>query len=308
MKLLVTNNTAVNIVFENLGGYVLEGNAEEVDFLLIGKGYALEDVYKGGYLRKLYDSGDVQIFFEDEYRLESYCSIGDYRKDALSYNYIYELLNGYWFTQIQTFVMEGSDTGCLIDTKYYRNYVDDNNVGELILTVAESYTMEEDDRLFNSQKKALIREKYWTLVKNDGTEDTVKIKTKTKEYNSRLKSHREGNKRRINIQEQLIDNVVLAGLLSGIFTSEDDAFNKLVELQDTHNDSFSVWLNSGRGSIYDDITNDTNHTWLDSVICNQTNQPPTPRAEIGPIELITPWMMNMSMKSYIVEKLKANIK
>jgi hypothetical protein len=44
------------------------------------------------------------------------------------------------------------------------------------------------------------------------------------------------------------------------------------------------------------------------VICDETNQPPTPRAEIGPIELITPWMMNMSMKSYIVEKLKANIK
>ena len=34
MKLLVTNNTAVDIVFNHLGGYTLPGLASNIDFFL----------------------------------------------------------------------------------------------------------------------------------------------------------------------------------------------------------------------------------------------------------------------------------
>lgn len=129
------------------------------------------------------------------------------------------------------------------------------------------------------------------------------VKVITKVYNTRRKQHKEGIKRRDNIEEQLIDNIGLAGILSGAFTGsnqleqQSDVFNKLTNLQKTYNDSFSAWKNSGRGSLYSDIENDSQFSWLDlTVPDNQTTQ-----------ELI-PWIIGLTLKDYIVKKLKGEIK
>jgi len=298
MKLLATNNTAINIVFQNLNGYELPSNAQNVDLLDLPDGFGLNDLYKDGYLRTLYDSGDVSLWFENEYRIESDCSIGEHQKDPLSYNYKTELLNGYWYTPEFTIIDEGEKVGTLSKTEYYRNYIDESNKGELVLIVEEDYIIDDSDpSLFYTQRPAIEREKTWSLVYLNGDVNEVKVKRKKKKYNTRRKSHIEGVRRRKNVEEQLIDNVALAGILSGTMTDQNDAFDKLVGLQQSHENAFATWINSGRGTLYDDIANDTTHIWLDDTIPdNATNQS------------MIPWMIGKTFKNYIVEKLKGNIK
>jgi hypothetical protein len=304
MKLLVSNETAVNVVFEGLNGFVLNANEQDIDFLALPDGFGLYDIYKDGYLRSLYDAGNVSIWFENEYKVESDCSIGEHMKDPLSYNYKTELLNGYWYTPVFTIVEEGEKVGTLSKTEYYRDYIDDNDKGELILTVEESYTIDDSDTdLYFTQRQAVERDKTWKLSKLDGSIETVKIKHKIKKYNTRRKSHKEGIKRRKNVEEQLIDNVALAGILSGVFTGATDtdkknaAYDALVALEGDYENAFSAWINSGRGTLYDDIQGDTAHTWLGSTIPdNETTQ-----ATIQ-------WMIGETFRSYIVEQLKGNIK
>ncbi len=176
--------------------------------------------------------------------------------------------------------------------------MNENDKGDLVLCVDESYVIDDSDTsIVFSARPAISRQKVWKLAKLDGTLETIKIKQKTKLYNTRRKSHEEGIRRRKNIEEQLIDNVALAGILSAVFADENDAYDKLVELQEAHENAFASWINSGRGSLYDDITNDTTHTWLTSTIADNENT----QAECD-------WMIGLTFKSYIVEKLKGNIK
>ena len=104
-----------------------------------------------------------------------------------------------------------------------------------MLTVEEVYTMDNSDpSLPHTAKPALERTKTWKHTKkSDGLPETDNAKTKVrnKKYNTRRKRHKEGNRRRENVMEQLIDNVGLGGVLSGAFASEDDAFDKLASIQ-----------------------------------------------------------------------------
>ena len=116
-----------------------------------------------------------------------------------------------------------------------------------------------------------------------------------------------GQKRRGNIIDQLIDNVGLAGIISGIFTDESDAHIKLTDLLTNHNPSFSAWKKSSRGSLYDDISADTT-AWLLSTVSNTANQP-APYNSAAPIAMTSvSHMQDLILRDYIVDKLKGNIK
>lgn len=228
-------------------------------------------------------------------------------KDFLSINYKSELKSGISYTPVFKIHDEGVNSGLLEETKYYRNFVDSANLGELVLVVTEDYIVDQTGTEENSGKPSLERTKTWKHVKTDGTIDEVNTKTRNKKYDTRRKRHTEGKKRRDNIEEQLIDNVGTAGLLSGIFTDLDDAFNKLTALQEKHNSKFSGWKNSGKGGIYNAILNDTETSWLSDTISNSSNQPTAQRTGIAPIEFVVPHMMNLVMRDYISDKLKGNI-
>jgi len=305
MKLLVTNNTAVDIVFNHLGGYTLPGLASNIDFLTIDHGFTLDDIYKDDYLRVLYDSGDVSIWFENIYRIESYCSIGEHQQDPLSYDFKRELLNGYWLTDEPVIRKEsGSDMGTLELDIFYRDYIDTNNKGDKVIICEQNYVFDEtDSSLFNSQKQVLYRNETYKLYKLDGTVDEVKVKSKKKIYNTEDKRRAEGRRRRKNIENQLSEHVAMAGMLTengqggNVFSDINDAKNVLVDLQESHEDAFAAWINSGRGTIYDDIANNDTHSWLSITIDDNA----------GTQDMV-PWMIGLTFKYYIVEKLKGNIK
>lgn len=246
------------------------------------------------------------VEYEIELDVEGHIS----EKDIRTINYKTELNTFVSYTPEYTIHNEGSFSGLLDETCYYRGYVDESNKGVMVLCVKENYTIDSSDAtLNNSGKPATERTKTWKYAKVGGGLDEKKTKVKTKKYNTRRKRHVEGIKRRDNILEQLVDNVGMSALLSGIFTSEGEAHEKLTALLQLHSSAFEGWKSSGRGTLYDDVLNDLTTDWLSSVISNATNQPEPFRTVIAPIEY-TPvaHMMDMTMRSYIVEKLKGNIK
>jgi len=149
---------------------------------------------------------------------------------------------------------QGVFAGLLEKTEYYRGFVDENNKGTLVLVVEESYTIDNSEpSLAHTAKPVLDRNKTWKHVKkSDGTleKDSEKgNKTKPKKYDTRRKRHSEGIRRRENVIEQLIDNVGLAGLLSGAFADVSEAHSELTHLQELHASSFTGWRSSGRVSL-----------------------------------------------------------
>lgn len=220
-------------------------------------------------------------------------------KEFQNINYKIELKNGESLTPVFIIHFDGANAGLLDKTQYYKDYVDDNNKGTLVLEVHEVYTIDESEpTLPHSAKPALDRVKTWKHVKkSDGLVDEENVKTKPKQYNTRAKRHKEGNRRRGNIMEQLIDHTGLAGVLSGAFSSEEDAFDKLTAMQTLHSAAFTSWENSGRGPIYDDITNDSTTSWLDTVVPDN-----------GTTQAMCPWMIGLSFRTYLVGKLKGELK
>lgn len=221
-----------------------------------------------------------------------------YNKDVHSINYKTELKSGIAYTPEYVIYTSGSHVGHIEKTNYYRNYVDENNKGDLVLVVEETYVMDDSDLTLNyTARPCLSRTKTWKHVKiSDGLVDDVNIKTRTKLYNTRRKRRIEAIRRRENVIEQLIDHVGLAGVLSGSFVDADEAYDELTSMQELHAASFEGWISSGRGSLIDVVQNDATTTWLDDVIPdNPTNQ------------AMIPWMIGLTFRAYIQEKLKGNI-
>lgn len=218
-------------------------------------------------------------------------------KDFRSINYKTELKSGVHYNPVFTFHTSGSHSGLLEKTEYYKDFVDANNKGTLILVVEESYTLEDAPQLYNSVTAVLSRTKTWKYAtKPNGDLDEVNVKTKTKLYDTRKKRHDETIRRRDNILEQLIDNVGLAGVLSGTFANITEAHESLTDIQLNHAAAMDAWMSSGHGTIYDDIANDTNLTWLEETVANN---PYT--------QAMVPWMIGLTYKYYIVEKIKGEI-
>jgi len=258
-------------------------------------------------------SESTPIFKED---LESYIYEIQYdvnehvgEKDFLDINYKSELKTGIGYTPVFTINNTGILSGLLEKTEYYRDYIDEDNKGTLVLVVEETYIIDESDSTINnSGKPAVSRDKKWKHVKKkSGQIDESNTKIKPKIYNTRIKRGKEGQKRRGNIIDQLIDNVGLAGIISGIFIDEADAHIKLTDLLTNHNPAFSAWKKSSRGSLYDDIAADTT-AWLLNTVSNTANQP-APYNSAAPIAVTSvSHMQDLVLSDYIVSKLKDDVK
>ena len=219
-------------------------------------------------------------------------------KDVKDVNYKIELNSGVEYTSVFYIHFDGAGAGCLDKTEYYRDYIDDDNRGTLILIVEETYVMDASDpTLPYTARPCLNRTKTWKWVDDSGNIDQVNVKIKSKQYNTRRKRKIEAERRRGNVIEQLIDHVGLGGVLSGAFVDADDAYDKLTSLQELHANAFTGWYSSGRGSLVDVTENDATTTWLDTVIPdNPTNQ------------FMIPWIIGLDFRQYIQDKLKGNIK
>jgi hypothetical protein len=216
----------------------------------------------------------------------------------MSINYKTQLKTGISYTPVYHLHDVGTYSGLLEKTEYYKDFVDVTNMGELILSISEEYTIDNSDILLNnSAKPTTSRTKTWTWVDESGELDLVNKKTKTKLYDTRRKRHIEGMRRRDNIIEQFVDNVGLAGILSGVFIDESDAHEKLTLLTELHSNSFTGWKTSGRGSLIDVVENDTSTTWLDDIVLDN---PYT--------QSMCSWMIGMTFRHYTQEKLKGNIR
>lgn len=218
-------------------------------------------------------------------------------KPIYNINYKTELESGISYTPVYTIGDIGTQSGLLEKTDYYRDFVNNDNMGVLILTVEEEYTFITESNVEYTRIPVSSRTKYWKYYMDDGTIDTTMIKSKVKKYDTRTKRHIEGVKRRTNVIEQLIDNVGLAGVLSGVFTGATDAHTKLTDLEELHANAFTAWSSSGLGSLTESILNDTDTTWLSSTVAD------TPYTQA-----MCPWMIGMTFKDYISEKLKGNVR
>lgn len=231
-------------------------------------------------------------------------------KDITAINYKTELKSGVAYTPEFVIHDSGVNAGLLSVTNYYRDYVDEDNKGTLVLIVEETYVVDESDPSQpNSAKSALSRTKTWKHAKKGAAtgsppttidnENNKKIKPKL--YNTRQKQHVEGIRRRNNILEQAIDNVSLAGILTGAFSGVPDAYEKMTAFLQVHNSAFEGWKTSGIGSLYDDILvccgSPETHDWLDVTVQDD-----------GTTQAMIPWMIGLDLRSYLIDKLKGNIK
>ena len=219
-------------------------------------------------------------------------------KNSHSINYKTELNSGVSYTPIFTIYDEGKYSGLLQKTEYYKDYIDDNDRGTLVLVVEEAYVLDESDLTLNhTEKPVQERVKTWKYATTDNVIDEIDVKNKPKKYNTRRKRHIEGIRRRENIIEQFIDNVGLAGILSGVFVDANDAYEKLTLLQEYHASAFSSWTSSGKGSLIDAVENDNTNLWLNSVVLDNPST-----------QAMCPWMIGLTFKAYTKDKLKGNIK
>lgn len=218
------------------------------------------------------------------------------KKDFRSINYIAELLSGVKLHSVQEF----TDDGFVLSTKWYKDYINSTSKGILFLVVDESYvTNSSQSGLHPSQREVESRAKTrkWNNSKTDSTKFNSKEKVTDKKYDTRSKKSKEGERRRNNIISMLTENVGTGGILSGVFTDPENANNELTNLLETYNGAFSTYIKTGRGTIYSDIENDSSISWLDSTVLDTAQT-----------QFMCPWMVGMTLKLYIVEKLKGNIK
>ena len=204
-----------------------------------------------------------------------------------------QLLDGESLYQSLSF----TDDGFLSTAKYYANYQDIQNLGDLTIETQETYvTNPSQSGLFPSQREPVSRNKIWTYYNLDGT--VYKTYSKPKLYDTRPKKAAEGEQRRTNIVNILVDNVGLAGVLSGVFSTPEDANVKLTSLLESHSVALdNNYIKTGRGTIYDDIASDSTHTWLDSTVADNVGT-----------NIYCAWMIGKTFREYVSLKLQGNIK
>ena len=197
-------------------------------------------------------------------------------------------------------VHEYTNDGFILRTKAYDGYVDEQDKGVLILVVEESYQTNPDQaEVHPTARETISRNKIRKWANDEGDESKFHsdYKTTSKLYDTRKKKSDEGFRRRANVIDMLSENVGLAGVLSGTFIDGEDAFNKLTTLLATHSTAFSIYKQTGRGDIFTTILEDTSNTWLSATVLD------TPYTQ-G----MCPWMIGMTFRDYIIDKLKGLIK
>lgn len=186
------------------------------------------------------------------------------KKKHKSINYKNELRDGVSLHGVETFFNDGS----LDAVTYYKDYVNAGNKGTEYLSVTHSWVMDTSSPT-PSAASVISRMKTWKWKNGDGTTN-VETKSKTKKYDTQNKKNKEGRRRRNNLVNQTQETMVPILLISAsvIFTNQTMAVMSLVSFFQTYSDAFSTYLESGIGSIYDDIENDTVYPWMKTEIGN----------------------------------------
>lgn len=214
-------------------------------------------------------------------------------KDHRSINYVTELKDGVRLHKRYTI---DEVTGFLQATDYYKDF-DGVNLTNQILRVEEAYQVDPDETIINA-KDAVSRVKVRKYTKEeDGQidEDTDTQKTTEKFYTEKGQIRKEGQRRRHNVQLILEERIGLVLMLTGQAAIIEQVYEILVEFFQSHNAAINAWLESGRGAVYDDITNDISHAWLNTVIPN------TPETQA-----LLPNSIGETLRGFIVERLKGN--
>jgi len=210
----------------------------------------------------------------NEYYLQDY--IGSHYKtyDIRDVNYKIQLLSGKKLHPVFTF----DKTGLLINTVYYADYVDDSNKGVEVLTVENNYIIDPNEPILSA---ASVVERTTTRKwrKRNGDYVDALERSSNKKYDTRDKKNKEGEKRRKNLRRMTENEMGTALVLTGQASDPVDAEEKLTSFFEDYSSSFYTWDASGKGTIYDDIDSDTNHSWMNTVVDdNPTNQFMIPEA------------------------------
>lgn len=209
-------------------------------------------------------------------------------KELLSIDYKKELKDGK--SLHPEHVIDSS--GLIQSTTYFDGWIDENNKGEKVIKVSEVYNLDTAETI-PSANKVLERSKTWELFNTDDKLQTKK-KTKVKKYDTFAKYHKEGKRRRENILDQAQIKIATSLLLTGESPDEDDAREKMTALYETYNAAFATYIKTGKGTIYDDLTNDTTYSWLDTTIPDN-----------GTTQALIPDGVDLTIHAYAVKVLKA---
>lgn len=207
-------------------------------------------------------------------------------KKVRSINYKTELNDGSSLHPVHNIGIDG----LLADTTYYADYVDDQNLGTEVLKVVEEYVVDESEPI-PAARSVIKRDKRWDYRKTDGTYDTLKKKSKV--YDTFSKQNKEGKRRRDNVLTKSQMAVVYSLLFTGQAADSEQAQEFITSLFETYADSFVTYEKSGKGTLYDDLTNDTTFTWLDATV-----------PDIAQTQAMIPECIGKDLRTIAVDKLK----
>jgi len=215
-------------------------------------------------------------------------------KDFRDINYRTELKSGIKLNGVYQY----SDDGFVIHTDLYNNYISPADMGELIVCVSESYTTDPNDiSLKPTARRVISKIKTRSWIDLEGNTDSVNTKITNKLYDTFQKQNAEGKRRRENVVNIMSRNVAIGGIFSGAFSSENDANEKLISLMEQYSGGFGSYNKTGQGSLFEDILNDVSNTWLSVTVAD------TPQTQA-----LVPFMIGLTLRNYIVDKLKGIIK
>jgi hypothetical protein len=216
--------------------------------------------------------------------------------DHRDINYKTQLKDGISLHPVHYF----SDDGLIEKTELYLNYLDEQNKGILILVVDEVYTLNQNQiDLPKTAREVIARTKVrkWNIDEQDADAFNVDTKTTIKKYDTRRKKSDEGYRRRKNVIDRLTENVGLAGILSAAFTDENDANTRLIELLAIYSQQYNIYKEVGSPDMHNAIDVDAVTTWLDTVVIDNAYT-----------QSMCPWMIGMTFREYIKDKLNGDIK
>lgn len=191
-------------------------------------------------------------------------------------------------------VFEFDQTGLLVKTTYYKDYVDAQNVGTEVLKVENVYAVDAAEPI-KAAASVESREttRSWKLTNG---EYSTKTKVTPKLYDTTDKKNREGERRRKNLIRMVQEKMAAALLVTLNASTETEAEEELTSFFETYSSAFYTWDASGKGTIYDDIDNDTTYVWMDSVV-----------PDIPTTQVMIPEAIGKTIREFSRDKLKGII-
>ncbi len=262
------------------------------------------------------DTGDLEIVFQDSYD-DAESSLDETELDTLLSNHdntdIEFIIHSMVDEPMKSFsphnidykrqitsglklhpIFEFDITGLLTKTTYYKDYVDAQNLGVEVLKVESNYVVDTNEPI---KAAASVESRQTTRSwKLSNGKYSKKTKVTDKLYDTRDKKNNEGEKRRKNLRRITEDKMGTALVLTGQAVDPTDAEEKLTSFFETYSSAFYTWDASGKGSIYDDIDNDSVYVWMDAIV-----------PDIPYTQALIPEAIGKTIREYSRDKLKGII-